>query len=835
MKADPNKKTLIIVESPTKAKTIKKYLPASCTVMASKGHILDLAKTPRTGTYGVDTANGYELEYEMPDDKRKLIAEMRKVLKDSEQLVLASDEDREGESISYHLFMELKPKCPVYRMVFHEITRQAITTAFDNCREIDMNLVHAQEARRAVDRLQGYGISPIISKKLGSAYSAGRVQSPGLKLLVDKEKERRAFKKSDYTGVDVYFSDFRAKLVTIDGLTVASKSSFDPSTGKARKGHVVLDTVAAEKVSMELKGTDAVVTGVDENEKRQAPAIPFTTSTLQQDASRKMKISVRRVMQVAQSLYEKGYITYMRTDSPTLSAECINASRKQVEKLYGPAYLSERVRNYRSKSSSAQEAHEAIRPAGDTFRLPRDTGLDGEELKLYTIIWKRTVATQMAEALKKTTSVSLSDGIYGLSASGTVILFDGFLRVYREDTDEEDEDASPKLPDLVEGDVRAVEDVVLDSHTTEPPLRYNEATLVKTLEAEGIGRPSTYATIISTILDRKYAVKVGSSLVPTFTGFFVSNLLESTFPVYIGYNFTSEMEKGLDDIAGGKTDKKEYLDAFWLGRDDFSGLRADMENVSRTVRISSAKMLPLPGLENSFMLGDRKVCYEIRIGKYGPYLVSDYQEDGKDRMAGIDQEKYFPGTFTDEDARRILFKDEQADYIPGTDIRIMEGKWGRYLRRDSDGRSVNLPKGMDPAGLSEKDAGLLLSLPLTLGTDGEGNEAVLRLGPYGCYASYRGKNIKVSDFRTVTFDDVTASFQDGEKPANTVIRTYGPLDGKPLQLLSGRYGAYIKWGTRNCALTKEEKASPDTVTEERAREIALGTPEKKKTFRRKRS
>ena len=835
MKADPNKKTLIIVESPTKAKTIKKYLPQSCTVMASKGHILDLAKNPKTGTYGVDTSDGYQLEYEMPDDKKKLLSEMKRCLKDCEQLVLASDEDREGESISYHLFQELKPKCPVYRMVFHEITRQAITNAFDSCREIDMNLVHAQEARRAVDRLQGYGISPIISKKLGSAYSAGRVQSPGLKLLVDKEKERRAFKKSDYTGVDIFFSDFKARLVSINELAVASKNSFDPLTGKVKEGYVVLDAVASEKVSQEIKGTIATVADVEENEKKQMPAIPFTTSTLQQDASRKMRTSVRRVMQIAQSLYEKGYITYMRTDSPTLSSECINASRKQIEMLYGASYLSEKVRNYKSKSASAQEAHEAIRPAGDTFRLPKDTGLEGDELKLYTIIWKRTVATQMAEAVKKTTSIKLKDGIYGFASSGTVVLFDGFLRVYREDTDEDEDDLS-KLPALKRGDERAVEDVVLDSHTTEPPMRYNEATLVKTLEAEGIGRPSTYATIISTILDRKYAVKVGSSLVPTFTGFFVSNLLESTFPVYIGYNFTSEMEKGLDDIAEGKIGKKDYLDAFWLGKDDFSGLKTDMGNVSRTVRISSAKMLTLPGLDNSFMLDGRKVCYEIRIGKFGPYLVSDYQdEDGKERMAGIDQEKYFPGTFTDEDAKDILFKKEDPDYIPSTDIRILEGRWGKYLKRDSDQKAVNLPKSMDPAKLSKEDALLIMSLPVVIGQDEQGNEALLKLGPYGYYASYKGKNIRVRNPHAVKFEDVIMPEDKQEKSTNAVIKEFSQLEGKPLQILSGRYGAYIKWGTKNCALPKDEKSNPEAISEERAKEIALSAPEGKKTFRKKKA
>ena len=458
MKADPNKKSLIIVESPTKAKTIKRYLGSKCTVMASRGHVEDLAIQPKTGVHGVDVDNSYELEYEISDEKKKLLSEMKKELKNSEQLILASDEDREGESIAWHLYQNLKPSVPCYRMVFHEITKQAITNAFSNCREIDMNLVSAQEARRAIDRLQGYEISPILARKIGfTKASAGRVQSPGLKLIVDREKERRAFISNDYTTVNIFFDDFKAKLDSVKDAPVATKASFDGKTGKVKKGHSVLSEVEAIKSINDIRGKEAIVKSITRQEKNVLPSYPFTTSTLQQDASRKLNKSVREVMSIAQSLYEQGFITYMRTDSPNLSSECIKASRAQIRSLFGPDYLSSRERNYKAKSESAQEAHEAIRPAGDTFRTPKETGLTGDELKLYTLIWKRTLATQMKEAVKAITNVKLEQGDYRMSASGTEVLFDGFLRVYSESTDyiksdEEEGENEALLPKLEEGE-----------------------------------------------------------------------------------------------------------------------------------------------------------------------------------------------------------------------------------------------------------------------------------------------------------------------------------------------------------------------------------------------
>ena len=497
------------------------------------GHIADLAPEPKTGRYGVDVDNDYNLEYVIDAKKKDLIKEMKSLLRDSEQLVLATDEDREGESISWHLLNVLKPKCPVYRMVFHEITKSAILNAFSSCRELDMNLVHAQEARRAVDRLQGYGISPILSRKLSGRYSAGRVQSPGLKLVVEREKERRAFKEAEYYSVEAGMESggvrFEAHLRSIDDKAIASSQSFDPETGALKRDAIVLDEEKASSIADEIRGREAMVFSVTNQEKSQKPAMPFTTSTLQQDAARKMHKSVREVMSLAQQLYENGFITYMRTDSPTLSEECINAAREQVGQMFGSGYLSARPRNYKASQASAQEAHEAIRPAGDRFRRPEETGLSGDLLKLYTLVWKRTLATQMREAEKSSTTVVFQAGRYTLQSSGTTLKFPGYLALYSaagdEDGKEGEEGILPKLdPDRsrVEAEGVAVKD-----HATEPPARYNEATIVQKLESEGIGRPSTYAAIISTLIDRRYVIRSRDQLVPTFTGFFVDAFLDA--------------------------------------------------------------------------------------------------------------------------------------------------------------------------------------------------------------------------------------------------------------------------------------------------------------------
>ena len=835
MVADPGKNTLIIVESPTKARTIARYLPSTCTVMASRGHVVDLAPTPKTGVYGVDVDNGYELEYVIEPDKSKVLSDLRKALKGAEQLVLATDEDREGESISWHLLNQLKPKCPVFRMVFHEITKSAITNAFSSCREIDMNLVHAQEARRAVDRLQGYGISPIISSKLAGHYSAGRVQSPGLKLIVEREKLRRAFKVSSYSSVEASMSSAEGSLVallrTVDGKAIASSKSYNSGTGALKRGVKVLSFEEANAIASSLKGKEAEVVSVQSKEVKQRPAVPFITSTLQQDGVRKLHKTANEIMKIAQELYENGFITYMRTDSPTLSQECIRGARKQIEQLFGPGFLSPAPRNYKATSQGAQEAHECIRPAGAVFRSPEETGLSGDKLKLYTLIWRRTLATQMKDALKLTTTIDLEAEGYAFSASGTVIKDPGFLKVYQVSTDE-DEDGLGDMPALKEGDRLTIDDAVAKEHKTEPPSRFNEATLVKQLEDEGIGRPSTYAAIISTLVDREYVIRQGAQLVPTFTGFFVDSFLENVFPVYIDYGFTSKMEEGLDKIASGSESKTTFLDGFWKGDEAFPGLCKDLQAARAGVRKSEVKCLSLHGLTYQVEHEGKSVKYEIRTGKFGPYLDSDYDTGGKTAKVSIDQKKYFPGLFTDEDAAAMLFGNALGpeEVLPG--IFRMNGPYGEYFKRPEDGKIVNVRKGKSASKYSPELVALLFELPKELGTDGDGKPVTLLNGPYGVYASYDGKNYRVADPFKVTAKDIIAAAGESAAAKEPVV-DFGEFEGSPLALRKGPYGLYLKWGKKNVALPAKEKADLSLLTPERAQAIVKAAPEKKKGYSRR--
>lgn len=822
MIADPNKKSLIIVESPTKAKTISRYLPKTCTVVASKGHIVDLNPNPNAddGVYGVYVNDGFRLDYVVVEGKNELIGEMKKLLKGKEQLILASDEDREGESIAWHLKEELKPTIPCYRMVFHEITRKAILGAFSNCRDIDMNLVHAQEARRAIDRLQGYGISPLLSRKLGAKYSAGRVQSPALKMIVEREKLRRNYVQSAYCSIEANADSnglsFKMSLASIDGKKVADNNSYDKESGKLKAKAIVLDDDQAASIVEDLKGKGAVVDSVILKNKIDQPAMPFTTSTLQQDATRKLGKSAREIMSIAQRLYENGFITYMRTDSPNLSSECINASRKQIEKLFGEEFLSSHPRNYKAKTAGAQEAHEAIRPAGDTFRSPEESGLSGDELKLYTLIWRRTLATQMKECLKSTTTVELSSGRYSFTSSGTTILDKGFRRVYEASRDEEeDEKEEGVLPSLESGSKVAIIFSEAKSHMTQPPLRYNEATLVKTLESEEIGRPSTYATIISTLIDRHYIIRQGQNLVPTFTGFFVDAFLERAFSLYVGYDFTKRMEGGLDEIASGSLDKVKYLEEFWFGDKDFQGLEKDLSTIRNTALSGEVKNLVLSNLEYHFVENQQEIAYEIRIGKFGPYLSSDFfdKDANKNKMASIDEKSYLPGTFTDNDAREILFY--SSDVLVLFDkYQIKNGKFGKYLIRLEDGKSISWPdKKNPPEKADEEYIDMLFSLPKLLGSDKNGNEITLKLGPYGFYASYMDKNIKVLDPTKVDINMVLSASNGG------ALKSFSQYEGSPVEIVNGKYGPYIKWGDVNVMIPKEDKSNIDALAEKRVHEL----------------
>ena len=823
MVADKNKKSLIIVESPTKANTIKKYLPSNFQVVASKGHVVDLNPNPsnKDGVYGVDVNDDFKLDYVIVDGKEALLSDMKKLLKKSEQLILASDEDREGESIAWHLLNQLKPTVPVYRMVFHEITKKAILAAFDNCREIDINLVRAQEARRTVDRLQGYGISPLLSQKLGAKYSAGRVQSPALKMIVEKERVRRAFKASDYYSVESVMSvssSFSSTLTAISGVKVAASSSYDKETGELKKDVRVLSESDADRITNDIIGKEAEVESVMHQDKIERPQMPFTTSTLQQDATRKLHKGAREIMMIAQHLYENGFITYMRTDSPNLSDECIKASRESVMSLFGKEYLSPSPRNFKAKTLGAQEAHEAIRPSGDVMRSPKDTGLSGDELKLYTLIWQRTLSTQMKECEKAITTVTMKCDEYTFTSSGTVITFKGFRALYEAATDESDNKEN-MLPSLSAGDKVAIESAEAKAHVTAPPARYNEATLVKTLESEEIGRPSTYATIISTLIDRHYIVREGQYLVPTFTGFFVDAFLEKAFSLYIGYDFTKNMEAGLDKIAAGAEDKSEYLSSFWFGSASFKGLEHDLKDARATTVAGEVKNLTLPGLSYSFREDDLDVHYEIRTGKFGPYLSSDYTDtdSGKVRMASIDEKKYFPGTFTDEDARSILFP-EEVKAVLYDKYELKSGRYGDYFTRIADGKIASWPKiKAEAINASEEFIDLLFELPKSMYRDEDGEEVVLKSGPYGFYASYKGKNTRVADPLSFNAESVIA---DEELPTFT-------LDGKSAEIAKGRYGYYVKYDGRNVPLPSAFRKDISSLKEDDVAKAVNGVKEEK--------
>ncbi|MGA0988649.1 MAG: type I DNA topoisomerase, partial [Vulcanococcus sp.] len=581
--------TLVIVESPTKARTIRGFLPKDFKVEASMGHVRDLPnnaseipaahKGEKWANLGVNTTNDFEPLYVVPKDKKKVVKELKDALKGADQLLLATDEDREGESISWHLLQLLNPKVPVKRMVFHEITKEAIGRALEQTRELDMELVHAQETRRILDRLVGYTLSPLLWKKVAWGLSAGRVQSVAVRLLVQRERARRAFKSGSYWDLKAQLaqgsSPFDAKLTHLKGERIAGGSDFDENTGGLKAGSKVrlLSEADARSLREAVLAAPWRVSSVEEKPSTRKPVAPFTTSTLQQEANRKLRLSARETMRTAQGLYERGFITYMRTDSVHLSDQAINAARNCVADKYGKDYLSGSPRQFSTKARNAQEAHEAIRPAGESFRDPSATGLDGRDLALYELIWKRTVASQMAEARLTMLSVELevdggSLGPASFKANGKRIDFPGFFRAYVEGSDDPDaalEGQEVLLPSLKSGDSPSCKGVEALGHQTQPPARYSEAALVKMLEKEGIGRPSTYASIIGTIVDRGYATLQSNALTPSFTAFAVTALLEEHFPDLVDTSFTARMEGTLDDISTGKVQWLPYLESFYKG------------------------------------------------------------------------------------------------------------------------------------------------------------------------------------------------------------------------------------------------------------------------------
>jgi len=827
--------TLVIVESPTKARTIRNYLPRDYRVEASMGHVRDLpqsaseipaaVKGEKWAQLGVNVDADFEPLYVVPKDKKKIVSQLKEAMKDADELILATDEDREGESISWHLYKLLNPKIPTKRMVFHEITAEAIKKALKNCRTIDEQLVRAQETRRILDRLVGYTLSPLLWKKIAWGLSAGRVQSVAVQLLVKRERERRAFRQGSYWDLKANLeqkANFESRLVTLAGVRVANGSDFDEATGLIARGRNVVLLGETEARNLLSRITDKVwtVTELEERPVTRKPAPPFTTSTLQQESNRKLRLSARDTMRTAQSLYEQGYITYMRTDSVHLSSQAIAAARTCVEQLYGASYLSPQPRQYTTKSKGAQEAHEAIRPAGGTFRTPQETGLSGREFSLYDLIWKRTVASQMADARQTQVTVQLQVEDAGFRSSGKRIDFPGFLRAYVEGSDDPSaalEDQEVILPDLKVGDRPNCTKLDAIGHETQPPARYTEASLVKTLESEGIGRPSTYASIIGTIIDRGYAQLTNNALIPTFTAFAVTDLLEKHFPDFVNTSFTSKMEQTLDDIATGEAQWLPYLRKFYSGE---KGLETLVKEQESQIDPTTARTITLENLDA-----------KVRIGKYGAYI--EVQKDDGVVTASIPKD-LTPSDLDPEKVELLLRqKTEGPDQVgrhpeTGEPIYLKIGTYGPYVQlgdateENPKPKTASFPKGVTAENITLEIAVGLLALPRALGvhpeTNGKVQTSLGRFGPYIVHDQGKDgkdyRSLKASDdVLTITLEralELLAEPKKGRSAANskskTALRELGthPDDEQPINIHNGPYGPYIKHGKTNVSLPEGE-------------------------------
>ena len=910
----PGTKKLVIVESPAKAKTIAQYLGDGYEVLASVGHIRDLIepknlppelKKGSLGKFSIDVENGFLPYYVVSDQKKKTVAELKRALKGADELYLATDEDREGEAIAWHLLDELKPKVPVKRMVFHEITKEAIERARDSTRDIDTALVDAQETRRILDRLYGYEISPVLWRKIGPGLSAGRVQSAATRLVVDRERERLAFVAAGYWDLSAMLAasasstPFESRLARLDGVRVATGRDFDDrgqlkASTSGKPDAVSLDEQAATALAEALRDPTAsvVVSSVDSKPYTRRPAAPFSTSTLQQEAARKLRFSARQTMSVAQGLYENGYITYMRTDSLNLSQQAMTAARSQAASLYGAESVSEKPRTYASKSKNAQEAHEAIRPAGDTFRTPGqlEGTLRGNDWKLYDLIWKRTVASQMADAKGMTASVVITAGpVQGttmaeFAASGTVITFRGFLQAYEESRDEERNDAAEpaeaKLPPLTVGQKLTVADVQAKGHETSAPPRYTEASLVKTLEELGIGRPSTYASIISTIIDRGYVTPRGTALVPNWIAFSVVRLLEDFFSDLVEYDFTAAMEDDLDRIADGKEDRVDWLNSFYFGSEKHRGLRSVIDNMGEI----DAKSI------NSIKLDDEVT---LRIGKYGPYLEvvdPDAAPEATPRRVNIPPE-LAPDELTVTKAHELIDAPVVVDRViginpeNGKNVVAKDGRFGPYITEvDPEPaaidpvetpvaesvvdpvtgeilapkkkraapkkaaaikpRTASLFKSMDLATVGLEIALRLLALPRVVGQDPEtGEEITAQNGKFGPYLK------KGVDTRSLTGEDqifeidlpgaieLYSQPKYGARKASSALKEFDadPESGKPIRIKDGRFGAYVTDGVTNVTIPRGEtveeidfERAVQMLADKRAKGPVVKTPVAKK-------
>jgi DNA topoisomerase-1 len=891
-------RTLVIVESPAKAKKIGEYLGKGYDVDASVGHIRDLP-SPRDmpadmkkgpyAKFAVDVDNGFDAYYVVDPDKRKKVAELKRLLKDADELLLATDEDREGEAIAWHLLEVLKPKVPVRRMVFHEITKEAIIRAANETRQLDTRLVDAQETRRILDRLYGYEVSPVLWRKVRQGLSAGRVQSVTTRIVVERERERMAFRAASYWDVEGDFAPdsaaaqtFTARLSMVDGRRVATGRDFGDDgvlkgsslkgsspNGSSLKGTnvVQLDEVTANLIAnAAMDDSSFTVTDVAEKPYTRRPYAPFTTSTLQQEASRKLRLSSKNAMRVAQRLYENGYITYMRTDSTTLSEAALTAARSQARDMYGAEYVPDSPRRYEKKVKNAQEAHEAIRPAGDRFRTPAQVAgqLRGEEFALYELIWKRTVASQMADARGSTATVklgatlALAEGarVVEFSASGTVITFRGFLAAYEEGRDEEQTaarsaaalaaDEERRLPKLSVGVPLDVLRAQAGGHETSPPARYTEATLVKAMEEKGIGRPSTYASTVGTIQDRGYVNKRGTALIPTWLAFAVTRLLEEHFTKLVDYDFTASMEEDLDRIANGEEQRTNWLKRFYFGEEanSIEGLRHLVDDLGE---IDAREI-------STISIGDGIV---VRVGRYGPYVEESLP-------AGVDEATGEIAEGATGQVRRATIKDDVApdemtvamarelldasaddgrvlgqDPETGRDIVAKAGRYGPYVtevlpedvaalkgKSKVKPRTASLFKDMDLATLDIDTALQLLTLPRVVGKDPDDGEAITaQNGRYGPYLKKGTDSRSIQtepQLFTITLEEALAIYakpKERGRAAVAPLKELGedPVSGRPMVVKEGRFGAYVTDGETNATLRKDDE--PESITPERGAEL----------------
>ena len=872
MPRDTRTTRLVIVESPSKAKTIAGYLGPDYFVEASFGHVRDLPRNAADvpakykgeswARLGVDVDNGFHALYVVSPDRKQQIAKLTKLAREVDEIFLATDEDREGEAIAWHLVETIKPKVPVRRMVFHEITKPAIQAAVANPREIDRDLVDAQEARRILDRLYGYEVSPVLWKKVMPRLSAGRVQSVATRIVVERERQRMAFRSAEYWDINALLSvrgaapsegagngtagprSFSATLIALDGDRIATGKDFEPTTGRVRPGAGVvhLDGDGARGLAARLEDRPFTVTRVEEKPYRRRPYAPFITSTLQQEAARKLRFSASQTMRTAQRLYENGYITYMRTDSVNLSETALTAARRQIGELYGQASVPPQPRRYTGKVKNAQEAHEAVRPAGDNFRTPGEVAneLSADEFKLYELIWRRTIASQMTDAVGNSVSVriratSAAGEDADFAATGKTITDPGFLRAYVESSDDEtaeSEDTEHRLPTLVKDQPLTPEELAAIGHHTIPPARYTEASLVKALEELGIGRPSTYESIMRTIQDRGYVEKRGQALIPSFIAFAVVGLLEGHYPRLVDYNFTAAMEDQLDEIAGGDHAALDFLTSFYFG----SQLGAD-DSIAKAGGLKKLVTENLSAIDarsvNSIALFTDDAGREVvvRVGRFGPYLqrqLPGATDESPDDRVSI-PEGVAPDELTPEKVDELFLggggeRNLGTDPATGEPVQLKSGRFGPYVQ--SGERKSSLFRSHTPDAVSLGDALRLLTLPRMIGTDESGAEIVAANGRYGPYVK-RGDDFRSLDSEdklfTVTLDEALALLATPKgrqrRAAAPPLRELGPdpATEKPMVIKDGRFGPYVTDGEVNASLRRGQ--TPEELTVEQASEM----------------